>query len=90
MAKLRAGGIFVTIAGAVATHPKPGVTQASIHNWAKNHSTVTMLAGFVERGSLKPTVGQFFPLSDVARAFNVSRGGEVVGKLGIVVKQQQD
>ena len=49
MAKLRSGGIFVTIAGAIASNPKPGVKQSSIHNWAKNHSTITMLADFVER-----------------------------------------
>jgi NADPH:quinone reductase-like Zn-dependent oxidoreductase len=65
---------------------QPGVAQASIHNWAKNGTTVTVLGGFVNRGELKPTVQEYFPLADVMRAVNVSRGGQVIGKLGIVVK----
>ena len=82
------GGIFVTIAGATAAVPKPGVRQASIHNWAKNASTVTTLAGFVERGVLRPIRARWYPLSAVAAAFNESKAGGVVGKLGIAVASQ--
>lgn len=64
---------------------QPGVRQASIHNWAKNGSTVSMLAGFVARGHIKPTVQQYFPLDDIQRAVNMSRQGAVEGKLSIVV-----
>ena len=85
MRKLRRGGIFVTIAGATAAVPKPGVRQASIHNWAKNASTVTTLAGFVERGALRPIKARWYPLSAVAEAFNESKAGGVVGKLGVAV-----
>ena len=44
-----------------------------------------MLAGFVARGHLKPTVQQYFPLDNIQRAVNMSRQGAVEGKLSIVV-----
>ena len=56
------------------------------HAGLKNATAVSVLGGYVERGELEPSVQQYFPLADVARAFNVSAAGSVVGKLSIVVK----
>lgn len=50
----------------------------------KNATAVTILAGYVESGDLKPYVQEYFPLSDVARAFNISAEGGVVGESRIV------
>ena len=46
----------------------------------KNATAVSILAGYVESGELKPYVQEYFPLSDVARAFNISAEGGVVGE----------
>lgn len=45
----------------------------------KNATAVDVLRRFVESGKLKPYVQEYFPLSDVARAFNISAAGGVVG-----------
>ena len=45
----------------------------------KNVTAVTLLAGYVERGELKPYVQEYFPLDGVARAFNASAAGGVIG-----------
>ena len=46
----------------------------------KNATAVTVLAGYVESGDLKPYVQEYFPLSGVDRAFNISALGGVVGE----------
>lgn len=45
----------------------------------KNVTAITVLAGYIERGELKPYVQEYFPLNAVARAFNISAEGGVVG-----------
>lgn len=65
------------------------IDTASIRNWAKNHSTVTMLADFVNKNQVRPGTRHLWVLSGrrcAARLHNVSMARGVIGKLGIVVK----
>ncbi|MGW2596180.1 zinc-binding dehydrogenase [Streptomyces klenkii] len=42
------------------------------------------LAGLVERGSLRPVVQELLPLSDAAKAHELSESGRVRGKVVLV------
>ena len=63
--------------------PKAGVKQYSLHTDALDHAGLEQLTQFVDAGLLRPYVQQSFGLSEVGAAFNVSMGGQVVGKLSI-------
>ena len=89
MAKLKPGGYYVTITGALATHVKPGVHQAmfinsdtNLNSWAE----LDALSALGAKGQLHmQRIDGVFLLEDVQTAFNVSAGGHVVGKLSISV-----
>ena len=50
---------------------------------ALDHAGLEQLTQLVDSGQLRPFVQQSFGLSEVGAAFNVSMGGQVVGKLSI-------
>ena len=55
----------------------------SLHTDALDHAGLEQLTQLVDAGQLRPFVQQSFGLSEVGAAFNVSMGGQVVGKLSI-------
>ena len=63
--------------------PKAGVKQYSLWTDALDHAGLEQLTQLVDAGQLRPFVQQSFGLSEVGAAFNVSMGGQVVGKLSI-------
>lgn len=89
MDKIRPGGYYVTIAGALASHPKPGVNQSSFINSDTNLSNLAEMEALrvlIEADKLRmKRIDGVFPLDQVSQAFNVSRGGHVVGKLVVSI-----
>lgn len=89
MDKLRAGGYYVTITGAMATTVKAGCHQAAFINSDTNLANLKeldALTALVASNKLRmPNIDGIFQLSDVAEAFKVSEGGQVTGKLVISV-----
>ena len=90
MRKLRPGGAYVTITGALATPPlPPNVTQAFFINSDTNLASAPLLdelAALVsQRRLVAPRVDSIFPLSNVSGGFERSRTGHVVGKVVIDV-----
>lgn len=87
--KLRQGGSFVTIAGGVSPVPKRGVSQHFFINSDTNlvnTAQLDALRDLVEQEKLRmKQVQQTFGLDAVPAAFDVSAGGQVVGKLAINV-----
>ena len=67
-----------------------GFTQAAcvVPSGLKNATAVDVLSRFVESGKLKPYVQEYFPLADVAMAFNISAAGGVVGASKITVASE--
>lgn len=88
MGPLRVGGAFVTIAGSLATHPKPGVKQQSIHHWEKNATALDDIADAVNRGALRATLSSTVGLDAVPAAFRVSAEGHVLGKIAVDVTKR--
>eukprot|EP00966_Prymnesium_polylepis_P013063 301171-Prymnesium_polylepis.1 len=92
--KLRGGGAYVTITGALAPSPLPaGVTQAMFINSDTNLGSANLmgaLADLVERKKLAPPkVDSVFKLANVSAGFERSRSGHVVGKVVVAVGQAQ-
>ena len=90
MRVLRPGGWLVYLDGKdgglchrPSCTPKAGVKQYSLHTNALDHAGLEQLTQLVDAGQLHPFVQQSFGLSEVGDAFNVSMGGQVVGKLSI-------
>ena len=87
---LKPGGWLVYLAGKdgglchrPSCTPKAGVKQYSLLTDALDHAGLEQLTQLVDAGQLRPFVQQSFGLSEVGAAFNVSMGGQVVGKLSI-------
>lgn len=89
MTVLKTGGAYVTIAGALAEHVKPGVEQHMFINSDTNLDNFELLedlTSLVESEKVRMKhIQQVYPLSEVAKAFEESAGGHVVGKLVIAV-----
>ena len=85
MAKLRTGGAYVTICGAMASHVKPGCTQHEFINSDTNldsYKLLDELTALANKGGLRmPSIPASFPTSKVAEAFALSKTGHVVGKI---------
>lgn len=84
MAKLRAGGFYVTITGQLATTVKPGVKQSMFINSDTNLVNYRLLDALAElggRGLLRTRINATFGLPQVAEAFKLSATGHVVGKI---------
>ena len=82
---LRSPGYFVTIAGKLASDVKPGVKQSFFINSDTNLNSAPLLreiASIVGANKLRmPLLNPPYALQDVEKAFRVSEGGHVVGKL---------
>ncbi len=89
MTALRAGGHYVTLRGALASHPRPDVTQNAFTNSVDNlynYELLDELKHIVETGGLRMRhIEEVFTLPHVANAFALSATGTVVGKLAISV-----
>ena len=91
MRKLRQDGYFVTIAGSLSKNTtRTDVTQSFFINSDTNLvGSSTLLEEIADLGHNKDLgVGKIFaqyPLSELDRAFNLSRQGHVVGKISILV-----
>lgn len=68
MKKLRTGGSFVTIAGGVSSHPKPGVKQNHFINSVTNLDNVKQLDAIAVL-NLRMPVLDVFPLAQTQAAF---------------------
>ena len=79
----------------LSAHPKPGVRQLNYDTGpdfgAHLKEGLDELAGLVQAGGLRATVGKSFRFADAARAFNFSAGGGEggvnahLGKIGMVM-----
>ena len=81
-------GYFVTIAGGLSEHPKPGVNQSRFINSATNLANLPELAvltAFAEKGQLKMPRLTTFGLSQVKLGFTKSATHQTVGKIVISV-----
>ena len=92
--KLRPGGAYVTITGALATPPlPPNVTQAFFINSDTNLASAPLLDELAmlvsQRKLVAPRVDSVFPLSNVSGGFERSRTGHVVGKVVISVGAEE-
>ena len=89
MTALRSGGHYVTLRGALASHPRPDVTQNAFTNSVDNlynYELLDELKHIVEIGGLRMRhIEEVFTLPHVADAFALSATGTVVGKLAISV-----
>jgi len=89
MAKIRPGGYYVTIAGALALRAKAGVRQHMFINSDTNLDSAALLgelAGLAGAGRLRmPAVDGAYTLDQVPQAFARSGAGHVRGKLAIDV-----
>ena len=85
--KIRAGGHYVTITGAMPTKSKAGVTANMFINSdtnLDNHAMLDEIASLMGANKLRmPSLQQTFGLADVQKAFDLSAGGQVVGKVSI-------
>jgi NADPH:quinone reductase-like Zn-dependent oxidoreductase len=88
MAKLTAGGHYVTIVGAVPEHPRTDVSSTMFINSATNLENVDLLdklREFVETDRLRSRTLKVYPLKGILDAFAESAGGHTVGKLVIAM-----
>ena len=87
MEKLRAGGFYVTITGALALRKKKDVSQAMFINSDTNlynYGLLDELREIVDAGHLRmPSIQKSFGLKDVEAGFELSKTGQVVGKIAI-------
>lgn len=83
MDKIRSGGHYVTITGALASKVKPGVTQSMFINSDTNLDNVPQvddLTSLMEAGYCKMPKLTVFGLDQVEDAFKASQSGTTVGK----------
>ncbi|WP_158436342.1 zinc-binding dehydrogenase [Nocardia nova] len=68
------------------TLPEPGPGQVRIVNRAISSADdrVAKVIGLAERGVIRFPFAEHLPLADAARAFEISQGGHVRGKLILV------
>lgn len=88
MQKIKSGGFYVTIAGALPTKPRDDVQSTMFINSntnLDNFEILEKLRGFVESEQLRLKRFATFPLSEVLAAFDRSASGHVDGKLVIEV-----
>ena len=89
LAKIRSGGHYVTITGALPSKTKAGVSADMFINSDTNLDNFGMLdaiAAHMAAGALRmPHIDSSFGLADVEAAFARSKTGKVVGKVSIAV-----
>lgn len=88
MRTIRAGGTYLILpgggGGAISKHPKAGVRQINYGlTDSTNHTGLDSLAAWFDAGKLTAHVYAAFPLVDASKAFAMSKGGQVVGKVAV-------
>lgn len=90
MKKLKPGGRYVTITGALAPSVRPGRHQAMFINSDTNLASARLmeaLSELSEAGKLRMRhIDSTYSLRDVAAAFAKSEAGHVLGKVSIAVR----
>jgi len=90
VAKLRRGGFYVTITGALATKVPRDVSQAMFINSDTNLASAPLLETLntlLDAGGLRvPSIDSTFSLGALPAAFARSETGHVVGKVSIAVR----
>jgi len=94
MAKLRSGGFYVTITGAMPLlHHRSDVHSSMFINSATNLDNFKLLDtlhDFVQAGKLRMSPLKTYQLDSILDAFAESKAGHVVGKLVIEMPERQD
>ena len=88
MAKLKEGGHYVTITGALAPKVRAGRHQAMFINSDTNLASAPLLEELNQLNVRMPKLDSTFALADVARAFARSETGHAVGKISIKVRDE--
>jgi len=88
MPKLKSGGFYVSLRGALPSKPRSDVTSSTFINSDTNLDSALLLDKlrvFAEADKLRMTRRKSYPLSNILAAFNESSAGHVVGKLVISI-----
>eukprot|EP00040_Diaphanoeca_grandis_P005034 m.31077 g.31077 ORF g.31077 m.31077 type:complete len:361 (-) comp16394_c0_seq1:1571-2653(-) len=90
MRVLKPGGVYIILpgggGGTISNNPKQGVTQINFgYTSSDNYETLDQLKVLFEKQLLVPHIYQQVPLSNAAAAFALSKTGEVLGKVAVVV-----
>ena len=86
VAKLRPGGAYVTIVGALARGPlPPNVSQHMFINSDTNLNSVQLLEEVARLGVRMPVFDSTFSLRTLAQGFARSASGRAVGKVSVQV-----
>ena len=94
MRALRSGGVYIVLpgggGGTISQHPKAGVKQINYGFTASDsYEPLDTLKSYFEAGALKPHIFQQVPLTSAAEAFKLSKDGDVLGKVCVVVDAAQ-
>ena len=89
MAKLKGGGHYVTITGALAPTVRAGRHQAMFINSDTNLASAPLLEELNQLNVRMPKLDSTFALADVAKAFARSETGHAVGKISIKVRDEE-
>lgn len=86
--KLKDGGSFVTIAGALASNAtaasRPSVKQHFFLTDSSDYRQLDTLKELVDAGKLRPILDETFSISEIAACFNHSISGHSTGKVSVV------
>lgn len=88
MVVIRPGGAFVSLAHATSTHPKANVSQFTLICDHERHDDLDALKAVIEAGKIKAHIHQSFALPDLVKAFELSAGHGVVGKVAVLVSPE--
>jgi len=85
---LKDGGVFTTIAGALASDEtaasRPSIKQDFFLMDSSDYKNLDQLKELVDAGKLRPVLDTTFPVSEIAACFNYSITGHSVGKVSVV------
>jgi NADPH:quinone reductase-like Zn-dependent oxidoreductase len=81
-AVVKKGGVMVSTVGAANAELAAQYGIRAVNMWTKTSaSDLSELAGFVERGDVKPRMGEVFPLEQAREAQDASQQGRASGKI---------
>ncbi len=78
---LRRGGILVTVAGGVSQEQAMALGVQAIRSGRANADQLKPISDLIEKGLVKPAVGQVFPLSQARQAQELSQSGHGQGRI---------
>lgn len=83
--KVRAGGVYTTIAGSLPDKTKEGVKIASFMTDSSDYHFLDALKDAVENEGLLPIIKKKYPLYQVGQAFTLQSTTNIVGKIEISI-----